>query len=418
MNRTLLALFAGALIVLAGCGGGGGGKSSSEPSSSFSISGTVSGAVLSGVTMSLSGTSSGTATTDASGNYSFTGLVNGPYTITPSISDCTFTPTSKTVTISGANTTAVNFTAAATKAGTKLSLFTDRVKSCMPYFEGSSASTGNTNLQLWGGWDLGANGAVLGKLFNPDIGGDECIFSQIEILDSHISMVNEFSDLWITSGAYSQGNNTAIVDTTLRTVTIPFLGFDSDLLDLLQPLDRLVTLSVPDQNLTIHMAFSQNGGNQTIVEQYVIGNTESGAYLALVEGDVVRIWHASITGSKAQFRWEGNTNEKSFKISECTNAAGDNWEVMGGGSIASPASEMAFMARNDSNNSSVDEYYLTITYDSLQNGIAQTIRNAGTTTPDPSVSVLSYIIEGNDNSLGLLGIDQYPNTLEDLAWVQ
>ena len=300
--------------------------------------------------------------------------------------------------------------------GTKLSLFTESVKSCMPHPEGSSISTGDTNLQLWSCWDPGANGAVLGKLFNPDIGGDECIYSQIKILDSHISMLNEFSDHWLTSGVYSQGNITATVNTTVSTVTIPFLALDLGILD---PLDRLVTLNVPDQNLTIHMAFLQDSGKQTILEQYSIGASESGVFLARVIGNDVEIWCASITESKVQIMWEGNTAEKSFRISECTNASTSdyNWEIIGGGSIASSTSEMAFMARNDSNNSSVDEYYLTITYDGLQNGTAQTILNAGTTPPNPSVSVLTYIIEGNDNSLGFLGIDQYPNTLDDLAWV-
>jgi hypothetical protein len=81
----------------------------------YSISGTVTagGSALSGVTMTLSGTASATTTTDASGNYSFTGLVNGSYTVTPSKTGYTFTPTSKSVTISSANVTAQNFAATA-----------------------------------------------------------------------------------------------------------------------------------------------------------------------------------------------------------------------------------------------------------------------------------------------------------------
>ncbi|MGC8762713.1 MAG: hypothetical protein ACP5VN_03625, partial [Acidobacteriota bacterium] len=43
----------------------------------YSISGTVSGATASGVTMTLSGAASATTTTDASGNYTFSGLANG-----------------------------------------------------------------------------------------------------------------------------------------------------------------------------------------------------------------------------------------------------------------------------------------------------------------------------------------------------
>jgi hypothetical protein len=58
----------------------------------FSISGTVgqcnstgpSGTLLPGVTMTLTGAASSSTTTDASGNYSFSGLFGGNYTVTPS----------------------------------------------------------------------------------------------------------------------------------------------------------------------------------------------------------------------------------------------------------------------------------------------------------------------------------------------
>jgi hypothetical protein len=76
------------------------------------ISGTVTGDVQVGVTITLSGNASETTTTDDPGNYSFTGLSNGTYTVTPSLSGYTFSPSSKSVTISGANQTA-NFTATA-----------------------------------------------------------------------------------------------------------------------------------------------------------------------------------------------------------------------------------------------------------------------------------------------------------------
>jgi outer membrane protein assembly factor BamB/plastocyanin len=80
----------------------------------FSISGTVSGAVQQGVTMTLSGTSSATTTTDASGNYSFSGLSNGSYTVTPSTNGFTFAPASSPATINNANVTGINFTASST----------------------------------------------------------------------------------------------------------------------------------------------------------------------------------------------------------------------------------------------------------------------------------------------------------------
>src|SRR4030066_123638 len=99
-------------LILYGCGGdddGGGGT----VAVTYSISGqvTLTGSGSSGVTMALSGASSATTITDASGNYTFTGLDNGSYTITPSRAGFTFSPTSSPRTVSGADITAVNFTA-------------------------------------------------------------------------------------------------------------------------------------------------------------------------------------------------------------------------------------------------------------------------------------------------------------------
>ncbi len=77
----------------------------------WSISGTISGVGGSGATVALSGTASASTTADASGNYSFTGLANGSYTVTPSLAGDIFSPASQPVTVNGANVPAVNFTA-------------------------------------------------------------------------------------------------------------------------------------------------------------------------------------------------------------------------------------------------------------------------------------------------------------------
>jgi len=79
----------------------------------YSISGTINSAVQEGFTMTLSGTASATTITDSSGSYTFTGLRSGTYTVTPSKSEYTFTPTSQQVPVSGANVTGVNFVATA-----------------------------------------------------------------------------------------------------------------------------------------------------------------------------------------------------------------------------------------------------------------------------------------------------------------
>ena len=79
----------------------------------WSISGTISPTASGiGTLVSLSGAASKTATADSSGNYTFTGLANGTYTVTPSKSGFTFSPANQPITINGANVTAVNFTAA------------------------------------------------------------------------------------------------------------------------------------------------------------------------------------------------------------------------------------------------------------------------------------------------------------------
>ncbi len=56
-----------------------------------------------------------TATTDSSGNYTLTGLVAGDYTVTPTLTGFTFTPTSSAITIATQNLTGINFTAVGTR---------------------------------------------------------------------------------------------------------------------------------------------------------------------------------------------------------------------------------------------------------------------------------------------------------------
>lgn len=292
--------------------------------------------------------------------------------------------------------------------GTELALFTDKVKACTPYLDDPSPSPGSYNLEGWSGWDPGATNTVLGTLFDPGIGEDQCLYAQIELLDAHIELVNTFAEDWETSGTYSENGLNAVVNTDVTTVTIPYLNVDSP------PMERLVTLNDPAHGLTIHMAFTQTGTGQTIVSQYVQGD-ESGVYYAWFLGDKAGIWHASVRDRKVQIVWEGNTAEKTFKISECSDAAGLNWEAMGGGCIASPSDEMAFMARNHATGWSGDEYYLSITYGELEDGDEQTIMGAATDPPG-STGVLAYITEGNSQCLGFLGVREYPDSVDELAW--
>jgi len=78
------------------------------PPPTYTISGDIvdgAAAAIEGVTVTLTGDASDSTTTDASGDYAFTGLVDGSYTVTPTKTGNTFAPTSDNVTISGASDT-------------------------------------------------------------------------------------------------------------------------------------------------------------------------------------------------------------------------------------------------------------------------------------------------------------------------
>jgi LmbE family N-acetylglucosaminyl deacetylase len=79
----------------------------------YSISGTISGPGANGATVKLAGTSSATTTANSSGAYSFSGVQNGSYTVTPSLSGYTFSPTSANVTVSSANVSVTPFASSA-----------------------------------------------------------------------------------------------------------------------------------------------------------------------------------------------------------------------------------------------------------------------------------------------------------------
>jgi hypothetical protein len=80
----------------------------------FTITGSITPAASgAGTLLTLSGAASATATADSSGNYGIGGLQNGTYTVTPGKTGFTFSPSFQTVTVSGANPPAINFTIAA-----------------------------------------------------------------------------------------------------------------------------------------------------------------------------------------------------------------------------------------------------------------------------------------------------------------
>ena len=87
------------------------GASGTPAAGSYSIGGAVTGA---GAALTLSGAGSTLSTTAINGGtYTFGGLDNGTYVVTPSQAGYTFNPGSATVTVNGASMNTVNFAATA-----------------------------------------------------------------------------------------------------------------------------------------------------------------------------------------------------------------------------------------------------------------------------------------------------------------
>lgn len=79
----------------------------------FTISGTVTTSAGAGIPGVVVGNGTNSATTSVSGAYTLSGVVNGTYTLTPSRSGYTFSPATRSVTVSGANVAGQNFTGTA-----------------------------------------------------------------------------------------------------------------------------------------------------------------------------------------------------------------------------------------------------------------------------------------------------------------
>ena len=63
----------------------------------YSISGTLTGSGVIGSTVTLGGAAESTTLADESGNYTFNGVINGTYTVTPIKDGFDFAPLSQSV---------------------------------------------------------------------------------------------------------------------------------------------------------------------------------------------------------------------------------------------------------------------------------------------------------------------------------
>ena len=136
----------------------------------YTISGTITtsaGAGINGVNVS-NGSSS--TTTSSTGAYTLSGVANGTYTLTPSLSGYTFTPATRSVTVSGANVTAQNFTGAAVVDTTP--------PSTVASLTATAAGSSQINLNWAAATDTGGSGLAGYRIYSCT--GASCtVFAQI-----------------------------------------------------------------------------------------------------------------------------------------------------------------------------------------------------------------------------------------------
>ena len=92
------------MLLLSGCGGGGSDQT-------YTISGriTSAGSALAGVTVILAGDTSMSVTTDVNGNYTFSEVPGGKFTVTPSLAGSSFRPLFRNVWLSGIDAAGFDF---------------------------------------------------------------------------------------------------------------------------------------------------------------------------------------------------------------------------------------------------------------------------------------------------------------------
>jgi hypothetical protein len=146
-------------------------EATASTAATYTISGTVNGSVAAGVVVTLNGVNVGSAVTDLSGNYTFTGLVSGTYTVSASLDGYSFT-SPLIVSLGNVDSASNNFTSTAATAG---SLAFTQVSTLPEATVGSAYSssvvngiTGGTAPYHYRSDTLAAGTPPLGMIVNPN----------------------------------------------------------------------------------------------------------------------------------------------------------------------------------------------------------------------------------------------------------
>lgn len=224
----------------------------------FGITGSL-GAGGNGATVALSGTSSATVTADASGNFSFSSLPNGTFTITPTKAGYTFVPANSQATIANANVTGMNFTISAGQISISPPSFTFSSSVGIPS-QSQSAILGATGGDVTVTSDTlnGAGFGIGGLTFPLTVKSGQSVPFSVTFSPASAGNV---------SGTLSFGNGSTSLATANLSGTGVGLSVDSASLNFGPVLDgtisasQTITLSAVGAGVTITSSnLTQNGG--------------------------------------------------------------------------------------------------------------------------------------------------------------
>jgi Carboxypeptidase regulatory-like domain len=202
---------------------------------SYNLSGSVteSGTGLSGVTINLRGSQTGSTTTDANGNYSFTVLAEGNYTLTPSKQNYTFSPANTSFSNLGANQTAANFTATLNRhviSGRVTDINGISLPNATMTLSGSQSGTTTTNSQgIYAFTNLPAGGNYT---ITPSLSGSTFTPSNRSFNALSASQVGDFSSAPVIVGranvALESNGAVATASSTLDLGRLPRAAINGD----------------------------------------------------------------------------------------------------------------------------------------------------------------------------------------------
>ncbi len=262
----------------------------------WSISGTISPAQGgAGASVTLSGAASATVTADASGNYSFGGLSDGAYIITPSETGYAYSPGSQSVTISDANVAGINFTSQPVFAGIQL---------VQKNVNGNESPTQNMSVvfpfnNTQGDFLIvtGSAARPAGTLSIADTAGNTYSLAAGPISDP-VQNVNVY--LWYVPLCKAGPNTVTITPSTRAALEIHISEWTG--LSQVAPLDELSYATGSGANLSSGTASTTVSGELIFGYSWLLNNASAGSGftpLSIVNGDLDEYEIQSTAGSIA-----------------------------------------------------------------------------------------------------------------------